>query len=108
MTISQIADEMAQRQFADAPLKEVVDTELRFHGSILKQVHSPMLMQMHQILVAFFAKDVKESGIFPGDEARRKSAREHREIAEAFARRDVERARAVLSGHLAFLILTES
>ena len=111
VTISRIAEELAEKQLADAPLEEVVDTELRFHGSILAQVHSPLLMQMHQVLVAFFAKetkDAKEDRNFPSEEESRISAMEHREIAEAFARRDVERARAVLSEHLALLISDEN
>jgi len=84
--------------------RPIDDIELAFHGAILEATHNPMLSQMHQVLAAYFVRSAREADDYLVDETTEKAVWEHQAIAEAFGNRNVEQARALLSGHLGSLL----
>ena len=65
------------------------------------------LSEMHYVLAAYFVRSAREIVDYPVHETTEKAVWEHQAIAEALADRNVERARALLSGHLAGLLASE-
>lgn len=99
-----LAGEMAAYSARKTPSRTLDDIELDFHGTILEATHNATLRRLHHILAAFFLRMHKEAADYSGDQIDDRTVWEHRAIAEAFAERNVERARALLGGHLAQLI----
>ena len=103
--LSQAARELADRQLGGAPYEEVADGELAFHCAILEMTHNDLLMRMHHVPTVFYARAIRMGDVLPGREASQRSAWEHLAIAEAFAARNVGRARVMLAHHLAVMLI---
>ena len=82
----------------------VNDIELDFHGTILEATNSSIIISMHGVLTAFFARSADEIEDYAADEITENDVWEHRAIAEALADRNAEKARMLISGHLERLI----
>ena len=102
--LTELAEELAECHAGRSSGRVINDVELDFHSTMLQATHSPMVMRMHRVLAVFFVRSVKETDLYPVDETTERSAWEHRVIAEAFRQRSVERARALLAGHLSALL----
>jgi len=86
------------------PLKRSIDDiELEFHQAYLEASHSTVVMRMHHVITGFFARAPRE---MPGWDpwTDRCTVWDHRAIVQALRERSIERARAVLTGHLAGLL----
>lgn len=59
-----------------------------------------ILIQMHSVLTVFFARAAEESPSYAADATTEGSVAEHRQIAQAFHKRDTEQARSALCDHL--------
>jgi len=102
--LSELAEELVQCHAGRSPARSIDDIELDFHRTILESTHNMMLIRMHHVLAAFFARSAREIEGYRVDEATGRTVWEHCAIAEAFSQGNVERARALLSGHLGHLI----
>jgi GntR family transcriptional regulator, transcriptional repressor for pyruvate dehydrogenase complex len=102
--LAALAGELADCHAGKAPCRTVDDIELEFHGTILEATHNATLMRLHHVLDAFFRRMAEESAGYSAHQTTDETVWEHRAIAEAFGGRNVERARALLGGHLAHLI----
>ncbi len=93
----ELADQMEEMQ-KQGKNKESNFLEEKFHSLILKSSGSELLARMHVVLSRFFINAYKKKGGYdPVDE---QSLSEHKEIAEAFRRKDVEVVRSLLQRHL--------
>lgn len=99
-----LAEEFAQRFAATASDRSLDDIERDFHRTILDASHSSMLIRMHRIIAAYFQRCARERTDWDIQGSSEKAVWEHRAIAQALAERNVERARALLTGHLAGLL----
>ncbi|MCK4981293.1 MAG: FadR family transcriptional regulator [Victivallaceae bacterium] len=104
LSLSKLADEYAASMLPNYSGREQDQIELDFHQTILKASHNTMLIQMHHVLIAFFSRAILE---FPEWNMANKDkvSWEHQAIAEALTKRNTERARILLSGHLEQIIL---
>ncbi|MFC1675773.1 FadR/GntR family transcriptional regulator [Planctomycetota bacterium] len=84
--------------------RTVDDIELDFHQAILEATGNEMLRRMHNIVSAYFVRSAREVKGWDTNTTDENSIWEHRAIAQALSERNIERARAILSGHLAPLL----
>lgn len=97
-----LAEEFAQHVAAQPGSRSCGDIELDFHRTILEATHNTLLMRMHHVVAAYFIRAARE---VPGwQECDEGTVWEHRAIAQALGERNVERARALLTGHLSKLV----
>ena len=107
MAVERASDEQVQelaklgRAFAELIEHEQVQADRvdqAFHETILAAAENRLLQDMHVVITGFFQRAPRE---FEGWCLRKEPrAWEHAAIADAFAGRDVERARVLLRGHL--------
>jgi len=105
--LATMAEEYAYAVRTEAPTLTMTFLDALFHGLILEMSGNDLLAGMHCVLEEHFRIWTEEHGrrnarLGP-DERRRRGERsiwEHRMIADAFARRDAEQARAFLREHL--------
>lgn len=91
--------------------KVVYELEYTFHTSILQATRSALVAGFHEVLIDYFQaagrfhplKKTKARTMIMKD-----AAREHCEIVDAFAKKDVERVRALLRHHLRFQMQQEA
>jgi GntR family transcriptional regulator, transcriptional repressor for pyruvate dehydrogenase complex len=102
--LAALAEDFAERYAGKRLERTIDDIELEFHGTILEAAQNATLGRLHYVLAAFFQRRVRESVGYSADDTTDRTVWEHRAIAEAFGARNVERARALLGGHLADLI----
>jgi len=102
--LAALAGELADCHAGKAPCRKVDDIELEFHGTILQATHNATLVRLHHVVAAFFRRMARERAGYCADQTSDRTVWEHCAIAEAFAERNVERARAMLGAHLAHLI----
>lgn len=77
--------------------QKAVELDIEFHKAILSATGKQLLKDMHHIVVAFFQR--ARHKLVGWYATREPETRAHAEIAEAFADRDAERARALLKAH---------
>ncbi|MDP7163119.1 MAG: FCD domain-containing protein [Phycisphaerae bacterium] len=80
------------------------DIEMDFHRTILEATQNKILVRMHHVLAAFFARSARENESWNVKCTTDKSVCEHKAIAAAICERNVEQARALLGVHLSVLI----
>jgi DNA-binding FadR family transcriptional regulator len=102
--LAELAEEFARSHAGEPSARMIDDVEMAFHCTILESTHNATLMRMHYVLAAFFVRSAKEVEGYAADQASERIVWDHRAIAHAFGQRSVERARALLSGHLESLI----
>ena len=102
--LDRFAEEFAAAAEGQSGTRLIDDIEIDFHGAILKATHNETLMQMHHVLSAYFARSAQQIEDYCSTETTERSAWEHRAISDAFAARNTERARAILSSHLEDMI----
>lgn len=78
--------------------EEADQIELEYHSLLLSMTDNPLIAGMHRVLSDYFRVAVESSPHWK--EGLQSAAWEHRTIAEAIARQDVELARSVLRRHL--------
>ncbi len=101
--LEELAAEFSAVQRGEGGGRCVDDIELDFHRTYLEASHSPMLTRMHHVVASFFRRAAREMpGWDPASD--RSTAWDHRAIARGLRERNVERARAVLAGHLEGLL----
>ena len=71
--------------------------DIQFHKTILSATRSRLLQSLHFVVASFFRR---AKGEVPGWNAKPGPPQEHTLLAKAFADRDVDRARRLLSEHL--------
>ncbi len=96
----ELAEEFAVANAGKIKGRTLNDIEVEFHRTILEATHSRILMQMHSVLNIFFARAAEENPSYAADTTNEASVVEHREIAQAFYKRDVEQTRIALRSHL--------
>lgn len=103
--IKQLAEEFARRFAAPSSnsMRSFDDIDLEFHVAILEASQNTMLQRMYNVISAYFIRSAKEV-IDWNSGASENAVWEHRAIAEALQKRQIERSRALLAGHLAMLI----
>ncbi len=101
--LTDLAEEFA-RPATKKTGRTVDDIELDFHQAILGATGNEMLRRMHNIISAYFVRSAREVNGWDTFTTDENSIWEHRAIAQALSERNVERARAILSGHLAPLL----
>jgi len=84
-----------------ATVGEGFATDAAFHCLILEMGGVEMLSHLHQVIVDYFAETRWEAAEWP--EQMDQHRWQHRGIAEAIARHDVEQARAQLRHHISYL-----
>ncbi len=107
--IAQLAD--LAEQFADRaahPSSEeshsVDSVDLAFHRMMLQCTHNDMIIRMHHVVTAYFGRISGEfNGWLANSVTDDHAIWQHRAIAAAFAKRNVEAARSLLALHLAGL-----
>ena len=99
-----LAREFAECIFAVAPKRSADDIELDFHRTILEASHNKMISRMHHVISAYFLRAAREMADWDIYDTKEDNVWQHRAIAQAFKARNIERARAHLSGHLAELV----
>jgi len=104
--LESLAEQFAQHLSGAADLRPYDDIELDFHRTILEAAHNTLLMRMHRVITAYFHRAVREIPDWPS--YHESSVWEHRAIAQALGERSVERARALLAGHLSRLLAPRS
>ncbi len=104
--LAELAEEFAKTLTEKSPARSTDRVELDFHQSILQATGNVMLMRMHRVITTFFARNAEENEAWNAHGSDEQSAWEHRAIAQAFCERNVERARALLAGHLRGLLST--
>lgn len=102
--LGRLAEEFAEEAAGQSATRSSDDIEIDFHGAILKATHNETLMKMHHVLSAYFAKSAQQIEGYCANETNERSIWEHRAISDAFAARNTERARAILSAHLEAMI----
>ena len=102
--LSRLIDEFTDAHAGRRHDRVIDEIELEFHCTILEATHSPMLARMHDVLITFFARSANEIDGYPADTVEEEDTWEHRQIGEALATHDAERARILLCGHLRRLI----
>lgn len=85
--------------------KAIYEQEYIFHTTILQATHSPLITGFHEVLIDYFRvvgrfEPLKKTKA--GLKVMKEAAWDHTAIVEAFARKDVERARVLLRHHLRF------
>lgn len=104
--LDELANEFAACESGRRPQRSIDDIELDFHGTYLEASHSSMLMRMHYVITSFFRRAAREMPDWDAwsDE---NTIWAHRAIVQALRERSVERARAILTGHLEGLLRQE-
>lgn len=90
--------------------KAIYELEYTFHTTILQATRSVLVAGFHEVLIDYFQAagrfhPLKKSKA--GTATMKDATWEHRAIVEAFAKKDVERARALLRHHLRFQLQEE-
>lgn len=96
--LQEIAEEYERISLTNSPEADG-RVELAFHTLILEMTGIPLVANMHQVIAQYFHSSAPEQLT-----SSPQSVWDHRAIAEAFARRDVELARSLLRRHLQGLI----
>ncbi|MFH1614551.1 MAG: FCD domain-containing protein [Planctomycetota bacterium] len=99
--LRQLAEEFAETFAGKSNKKSADEIEFDFHRTILEATGNKMLMRMHNVISAYFVRSAKEINGWDVNKTGEDSAWEHRAIAKALSERNVERARVILSDHLA-------
>jgi len=104
--LEELAGEFAACESDRPPKRSIDDIELDFHQTYLEASHSSMLMRMHRVIASFFRRASREMPDWDAwsDES---TIWDHRAIAQALRERNVERTRAILTGHLEGLLRQE-
>lgn len=102
--LEDIAEEIAVRQKSGIGTRSIDEMELDFHSTYLELSNNSMLIKMHNVIVSFFHRAMKEMPSWNEDLTHEKSVWDHLAIVQALRERNTERLRSVLSGHLENLL----
>lgn len=98
--LKEIADKMVTCERDDDVGCEIDDLELEFHKTYLKSSGNAMLTKMHKVITAYFHRAPKEIADWSAGMLHEGEAWTHHALIQALREKSVERARAVISGHL--------